>query len=310
VKAERYSYSNEPLKDLNFNKIAPEISFDLKKKHLNSSIKQSVYIRQVNVTKEIAVGNYLFRPPVYHYDSAFIAINEVVYTLNNSRKFNPYNVSLNIQQGDNFVKSFVTANYKVLLNKKGKAVDIRGFAGAFFNHDHLADGGYFFSPSSATGSDDYMYDNVFLGRSETNTDNILSHQSAESEGNMKVWTPLGRSGTWIGSLNFKAPLPGKIPFKLFADVVILPTKVSLNQSVVYDAGVYVPLVKDFVEVYFPLLMSQDIRDVFYLNNGDLVAPPNGDDPDKYRFKRMARMIRFTFNIHKLNPFEMVRNISL
>ena len=309
VKAERYSYANDPLKDLNFNKIAPEITFELKKKHLNSSLKQSVYIRQVNVTKEIAAGN-LHRPPNYHYDTAFIAINELVYMLNNNKKINPYNVSLNVQQGDNFVKSFITANYQVTLKKKGKAIDIRGFAGAFFNHDSLADGSYFFRPSSATGSDDYMYDNVFLGRSEVNNKNFLSHQSAESEGNMKVWTPLGRSGTWIGALNIKAPLPGKFPLKLFADFTVLPTNVTLDQSMLYDAGVYIPLVKGFVEVYFPLLMSKDIRDVFYLNNPDLATPPNGDDPDKYRFKRMARMIRFTFNIHRMNPFEIVRNLSL
>jgi hypothetical protein len=110
-------------------------------------------------------------------------------------------------------------------------------------------------------------------------------------------------------------LPGKIPFSLFADVVTfskdsMSTSGTKKQYLLYDMGLHFSLVKNIVDIYVPLLMSSDIKSTFYLNNQDLVAPPNGDDPDQYRFKRTARMIRFTFNINKLNPFELVRTLSL
>jgi len=308
MNAERYCYSNYGLPKLNFNKITPDLTFEIKKKHFRSSIKQTINIRQVRVTKEITIGDISFSPPIYKYDSVSTAINDFTYKIDNSRKINPYSVALNIHGDGGFIKKSITTNYQVTFKKKKKTLDIRFFAGVFSNLADMTNGNYFLHASGGTGVQDYLYDNVFFGRSET--DGLLSHQFTETEGAMKVYTPLGRTEGWLTSLNLKCSLPGKIPFKFFADFNMIPPDVILNQTMLYDAGVYIPLVKNIIEVYVPLLMSQDIKDVFYLNNADLVAPPNGDDPDKYRFKRTARMIRFTFNIHKLNPFDIVRNLSL
>ena len=307
VNAERYCYTDYGLPKINFNKITPEISFEIKKRHLRSSLKQTINIRQVNVLKEIAVGDNSFSPPMYKYDTINLSFNDFTYQIDNNRKINPYSVALNIHGDGGFIKKSITANYQVTFKKKKKALDIRFFAGAFSNPADMTNGNYFNHASGGTGAQDYLYDYVFLGRSEA--DGFLSHQFTETEGAMKVYTPLGRTEGSIASLNLKCSLPGKIPLQLFADFSLIPP-VSNSQTMIYDAGVYIPIVKNMIEIYLPLLMSKDIKDVFYLNNADLVAPPNGDDPDKYRFKRMARMIRFTFNIHKLNPFEMMRNLDL
>ena len=82
-----------------------------------------------------------------------------------------------------------------------------------------------------------------------------------------------------------------------------------KQYMLYDFGIHIPLIKNTVDVYIPLLMSQDIIKTFYLNNSDLV-PVASTNSDPNPFKRTLRMIRFTFNIHKLNPFDFVRNIDL
>ncbi|MBI4946220.1 MAG: M1 family metallopeptidase [Bacteroidetes bacterium] len=306
VNAEIYCYSNDPLQNLDFNKITPELTLEIKKKHLRSTLKQTIAIRQLNIMKDVAAYDSTYVSS-FQYDTARVVINDFTYLLDNSRKINPYNVALNVQQGENFVRSSITANYQVTFKENKKVLDVRFFAGEFVDNKNLADGNLFFNASGATGSHDYMYDNVFLGRSERS--GFLSHQFAETEGNMKVYTPLGRSNTWLASLNLKCPMPGKIRFKLFADISVIPKDAALKQTTLYDAGIYLPIIKGYVEVYFPLLMSKDIRDVFYANNTDLKNPtPNNPDPDMV--KRLTRMIRFTFNIHKLNPFELVRNISL
>lgn len=316
VNAERYCYGTTLLRNTNFNKVAPELTFELKKRHLNNAIKQTINIRQVNVLLEVPAGDYTVSPVKYHYDTTYVSINNLTYKFDNARKIHPYNALIDVQQMDDIIKTSLTANYKVTLKKDKKAIDIRFFAGKMI--DSTSNGNYYLYSSGTTGAHDYMYDHVFLGRSETPYSGNLSHQFAETEGGMKVYTPLGRSGDWLASLNLKVSLPGKIPFSLFADFATFaadgrqPTYAgdpTPPQRMLYDAGIYIPLLKDIVEIYFPILVSRDIKDVFYLNNTDLKAPtPDKNDPDK--FKRMARMIRFTFNIQRMNPFELVSDISL
>lgn len=310
--AERYDYSNDPLRNLNFNKIAPDLTFEIKKKHLNSSLKQTINIRQVNVWQEYANWDILQSPPYYKYDTNHVVINDLTYRIDNNKKINPYNISLNVQQGEGFVKSSVTANYRLTFKKKNKGFDVRFYAGKFIDNKKLENGNYYFYSSGANGTHDYLYDNVFLGRSEGK--GFLSQQFAATEGSMKVYTPNGRTRDWLGALNINCSLPWKIPFSLFADVTtfskdVMSTVGNKNQYLLYDAGLHFVIVKNIVDVYIPLLMSSDIKSTFYVNNYDLKSP-TADNPDPDMVKRTIRMIRFTFNINKLNPFELVRNLSL
>ncbi|MBI3501433.1 MAG: M1 family metallopeptidase [Bacteroidetes bacterium] len=291
-KGEQYCYLNDadPYSNLKFRKIAPEISFEIKKKHLRNTLKQTINFSQVNI----------FRDEVYSDNtvhSLWYQFHDITYLIDNSRKMNPYNIAFNYLQGERIAKTSVTANYKMNFKKKGKGLDVRFFAGDFLYDRNPINGNYFFYASGATGAHDYLYDYVFLGRSET--DGLLSHQFAETEGAMKVYTPLGRSKTWLASLNLKCSLPGKLPLKLFSDFTMLPPDAALNQTMLFDAGIYLPLMKGIVEIYLPLLVSKDIKDVFELNN-----------PDVKGFNENLHMIRFTFNIQKMNPFELVRNIDL
>lgn len=311
INAERYCYGTTFLPNTNFNKLAPELALEIKKKHLNNPIKQTIRIRQVNILKETAVGDYGFAPVVYHYDTLNIAINDLTYRLENLRKIHPYNIAANIQVDNYYLKTTLEANYRLTLKGNNKAVDFRGYLGhvafPFGGSSNYFDGNWLVSASGGTGSQDYLYDHVFLGRSER--DGLLSRQFTETDGAMKVYTPLGRSSDWLVAFNVKTPMPGKIPFKLFADLNFFPPGAARKETMLYDAGIYFSLIKDVVDVYCPIFVSRDIKDVFYLNNTDLKAPTaDKNDPDKFR--RMARMIRFTFNIQKLNPFQLVRNLSL
>lgn len=313
ITGKRYSYSNDPLERLNFYKIQPEVIFELKKKHLRNPVKQTIRIRQANITREVAVKQTDLVTPVFHYDSAYAAINDFTYTWANSRKIHPFNISVNVQQGQEFVKSSVTANYHISFRKRKKGLDIRLFAGKFLGNNDLSDGSYYFFSSGRMGTHDYMYDYTFPGRSET--DGFFSRQFADLEGNMKVYTPIGRTRDWLGALNFDLTLPGKIPFSLYADFVAfakdsMTTVGMFDRYTLFNAGLHFGVVKNIVDVYVPLLMSKDIKNTFYMNNSDLVPAGQSTDSDPSPFKRTMRMIRFTFNIHTLNPFELVKNLDL
>ena len=222
-------------------------------------------------------------------------------------------MAVNIQQNRDFVKSSVTANYKVTFKKKNKSLDIRFYAGKFLDNKNLSNGNYYFNSSGATGTHDYMYDNVFLGRSESTQ--FLSQQFAETEGNMKVYTLLGQTRDWMSALNLNCSLPGKIPFSLFADFSTFSTDSMTNvgvkkQYLLYDFGLHFSIIKNVIDVYVPLLMSSDIKNTFYANNANLVPVNKIGDADPSPVKRTVRMIRFTFNIQKMNPFQLVKNLSL
>lgn len=313
VSGKRYSYSNEPLEQLNFYKVQPELMLELRKKRLNSSIRQIIQTRHVNITKEVAVGDFSFSPPLLHYDSNYVSINDFTYVFGNNRKINPYSISLNIQQEISFVKSSLTANYHVTFRKRKKGLNIRLFIGKFLDNEFLSDGNYYFHSSGRMGSHDYLYDYTFLGRNEGN--GFFSRQFADMEGNMKVYTPLGRTRDWMGALNLDLTLPGKLPVSLYSDVVTfskdsLSTIGQFKQYTLFNAGLHIALVKNIIDVYVPLLMSKDIKNTFYINNSDLVPLGQTTYSDPNPLKRTMRMIRFTFNIHNLNPFDIVRNLDL
>jgi Peptidase family M1 domain len=326
MNADRYCYVNEKNYNtnktvgLNFNKIAPFVSFEIKKRHLISPVKQIITLREINVLQEYGLLYHISPPNVYEYDYRTISstVNEFNYLLDNGRKINPFNVGLNVQQwnstGDNYLKGSLTANYNITLKKKGKSIDTRFFVGKSFNDAAYPRTNFYLHASGGTGFQDYLYDNIFLGRYEAS--GFLSHQFTETDGGMKVYTPLGITDNWLAAANLKSSLPGKIPFKLFADFSSYQEYDRVSHTDIgeihflYDAGIYIPLVKNIVEVYFPILVSKNIKHVFYLNNSDLVDLSHLNDTDPQPLKRMLRMIRFTFNIKKLNPFELVRNLSL
>jgi hypothetical protein len=137
------------------------------------------------------------------------------------------------------------------------------------------------------GFTDYTYDHVFLGRNEFS--GILSQQMVMGHGGFKIPTPVGQSNKWLVAANIKADIPIGIPLGLFLDVGFgYQTTANLQ----YNFGVHVPLVEDVVEIYFPIFWSNDIQKAIDANG------------TKY-----VNMIRFTLQLEKVNPFQILRDFS-
>jgi hypothetical protein len=142
------------------------------------------------------------------------------------------------------------------------------------------------------GYQDYLYDNIYLGRSET--DGILANQFTENDGGFKFYSPNGQSGKWIAALNFKSSLGNiKLPVNLYADIGTCSNDGILTEQFLYDAGICLSLRKNIFEIYFPLLISKDLETYKKVNG--LTYPET---------------IRFTLNINLVNPFNLISNFSL
>lgn len=289
----RYAYSNDPF-DLNFNKIAPELILRLKKSMLRNPYDFIIRYRNIILMEDqykyaIPEGGSVIAKVPDSYTSNF---NVLDLTLSKNDAITPFDINLNVQQGQKIIKTGLTAHYSYNYEKKNKGFDVRLFAGTFIGTNAIDAGAYRFRLSGATGSQDYLYDNIYLGRIES--EGILSSQFTETDGGLKFYSPLGQSSYWIAAVNIKSSLGNmKLPLRLYADIGTGDGRSFLKEKVLYDAGVCLSFRKNIFEIYFPVLISQGFKD--YKEANDI---------------RYEETIRFTLNLNLINPFGLIRNFSM
>ena len=291
VTGTRYAYSNIPF-NMNFNKIAPELDIDFRKPEPTSPYSFSLRYRHITIIKDFYKGDYEFSPPIYTKDSVATNFNDITLKLSKYDAITPADISLNFQQGENMAKLALTAHYSYKFKQKNKGVDVRVFAGTFLGTNTLDAGPYRFRMSGQTGSQDYLYDNIFLGRSETTQ--VLSQQFTETDGGFKSLSFAGQSAQWLAALNIKSSLGNmKLPINLYADIGTCAKDGISQSNLLYDAGVCISLRKNMFEIYFPVLISQDFKN--YNTIYGLKYPET---------------IRFTLNLNLINPFDLIKNFKL
>lgn len=290
VKAARFTYTNEPI-DLNYNKVSPFINFIFKKKNARSPITQNLSYRAVMLFKENSIYYFDFATNKFapqKSENSYL-INDVSYKLDNKRAINPFSVSANYQSAVGMDKASVTGNYYITLKSK-KAFHFRMFAGKVFsNKSDFFDAR--FRMSGQTGYQDYMFDNFYFGRSAYSAPDVASQQFTESDGAFKTGSYAGQSDDWIVSFNIKTPTILKLPLFVYADAGAYHA-IGMDKSaeMLWSAGIGVPIIKNFVEVFFPVISSQNIVDA-----------------QKNYSERYIDKVRFTFYLNRANPFEVIKN---
>jgi hypothetical protein len=199
---------------------------------------------------------------------------------------------LNIEMNEVMGKVSLTEEHMFRLMKPGKGLYFRLFAGAFLYSQLPSDIDYRFRLSGYRGRNDYLFDLPYLARSETDF-NVLSGQVYPFDGYFKTPTPLGQTWDWLIALNFRADLPGILPLQFYFDAgtysdakVIVPS----SGGIPWNAGLIIKIKKDIAEIYIPLFMSNDIRDIYELNQVGF-------------FQRITWMVRFD----KLSMSEILKH---
>lgn len=279
-----------------FTKVAPELYIEFKNKNARSRLKQNIRFRNINIYKYNLIRYTDFE--VYEIYNTMDYFNELNYTAANTRLINPYSASVRFEQGEKFVKSSIEANYKFTYRKIKKGFEIRWFFGGFLYDkvDKTAWGkDYRFRLSGQNGAQDYLFDNYFMGRSQSN-DYYLGKQFTETEGGFKTFSYIGQTWKWLTAVNLKTSLPGKIPFKIYADIGTYDgakTAFTGSQLIVYEAGIDLCIFKGICDIYFPLFWSSDLK----------------DQSNFISYNNYGAKIRFTLYFNKLDPFKMIKNID-
>jgi hypothetical protein len=304
VNANRYHYytlqpgdyaflpETQPDRDLGFIKVAPELNFELKNKRARSPIKHTIQLRYIwtSTTEPIFTGDSASqRYEIKNIDRAFY---EASYKFANSRSISPYDFTVTLQQGDDMMKAQVEANYHLTF-MRNKNIDIRLFAG-IMGGDNT--GPYRFRMSGwgplGIGNHDYLYDHIFLGRSEDS--GFLAQQMVVADGGFKIYSPVGQSSSGLAALNITVPMPVKNKLlshiKVYGDFGMYGT--PGGSEFVYNAGVQVMLIRNICDVFFPVVYSKSIKDYYDANE-----------------LGYGNMIRFTLYIERLNPLSFIRRIK-
>ncbi len=297
LKTARFAFE-EDLISHSYNKIAPGVSFEIKKKRVNSTYTHRFGYRYVQIQKEYT--NFYFRASDTTYysfrDDFTYGVHDVLYQLNNNDALFPFTLKLNFLSGNDVQKISLSYNQKMYVNSS-KYFELRAFVGKMLymntSSTHpLVD--YRFRTSGWAGSNDYLYDYSYAGRAEPY--GLAANQFTEVDGAFKIYTPLGQSADWIAALNIKSPKVFKLPLKFYADIGTCANDglVVSSDNLLYNAGLEIIIVKDICEVFVPLLVSKNIQDA----NATAFYQYGGLD--------FWHQIRFTLNLNRANPFALLK----
>jgi hypothetical protein len=278
-------------RSMHYMRFQPEVELRFRKKHPRATLYTSltagaVFLREetFNYTERINNVNIVSKELN---DQSFYRIQ---YAVNDKRVLDPWSANLTVEANEDILKTEVELRYRISYKMKRKGFDIRLFAGTAFNDASGGRYGYFLSDRNGVfGSNDYAYDQLYFGRSET--EGWMSKQMGLRQGQFKAYTPFGQYKTWMATLNLIADIPVPLPIRVYADIGTtegladdLDAVYGLTSIFSYNAGLCLSIARETVEIYFPLFFSEEIKRYQETNN--------------LRFKDN---IRFVFNIAKLSP---------
>lgn len=273
-----------------FSKTEYEVDFIIANKKDRSKVKSNFSARLSDVALEIDRRG-----------SSRKSYLTFTYDRKNKRAIHPYEMNLMAQSFDQNWKVQGELNYHFNLNEKFEALDIRLFAGYFLENNNVgterfrltANNGRMIASSDleqfAYNTHDYLFDDIMLGRFISNGYALASQQIYKSNGAFKVGYNLGLSSTWLGALNINIPTPLK-KISFFADFGITQGILddfedkSINQPFLFDFGIQLNIVKNYFEIYFPLLYSEEFDNNYEVSGG---------------VTNYLNKVKFMFNINEL-----------
>jgi hypothetical protein len=261
-----------------FTKIVPGLRFSFAGRDPRSTVKKYIQwktflISETNLrfardtTNDIDVITY---PVEKRY------LNQLQFVVQNDRVLYPYQGTLQVEQGDAFVRAAFTGNY-FFNYKAGGGMNLRFFAGKFFytrpysTARRFETERYHLNMTGPNGYEDYTYSNYFIGRNEFM--GYRSQQLMIRDGGLKIRTDLlsgkiARTDDWLSAINFTTSipkqvdpfqlLPFKLPIRIFADIGTYAeawNKDANTAKFLYDAGLQLSLFHNTVNVYMPLFYS-------------------------------------------------------
>lgn len=202
---------------------------------------------------------------------AFRYLTQLTFSIRDPRILYPYSVHGQIQQAAQWYRINLGVNYFFNYeNTGGLSVRLFGAKFGYLGTRNPATDLSSFEPklTAVRGSEDYTYDNYFIGRNDFN--GLASQQIMMRDGNLKLRTDLfqglqGRSDNWVAAVNLNSTLPPQVippwlPLHLFLDLGTYADAWSDNPPTshfLYVGGAELDLFRHVLRIYAPLIYSSD-----------------------------------------------------
>ena len=268
---------------LRFSKFVPSLKYVFASKSPRSTISKWVQWKTYIIAEqELAFTRDTVRQiDIVAYPTNTRYINQLQFVILNNRVLYPYKGILQAEQGDGFIRTDFTGNY-FFNYPRGGGMNLRLFAGKFFYigaktfYSQFKTDKYHLNMTGPKGYEDYTYSNYFIGRNEY--EKYASQQIMIRDGGFKTRTDLlsakvGKTDDWLAAINLTSDIPNRfnplsllpfrLPIKLFLDVGTYAEAWKRNahtERFLYDGGLQLSLLKNVVNIYFPLVYSKIYRD--------------------------------------------------
>lgn len=285
-----------------FQKVAPHILFDLKRDPVSRPWKHQIGLRGIYLNSAITqVPDDAPRPPDplnLFLDERYAA--ELQYTARDDRKLGPTFIQATLlahetDGSSNFLRGSLELKRGFTYNARGKQLRLRGFGGAFIGSNSKPVN-RLQAWNLSWGAEDLLFDHAYLERGATQ--GTTGRQFNSQQGGFKTFFRGGGSETWTASLNVEFDLPFRFPISLFGSAGMAPLTTvttegrSTSTATYLEAGVGVQVVRDVVEVWIPLVVSDRIA-----------------KEQSYAGRDFGDRIRFVFALEKLDPTRALRKVK-
>jgi hypothetical protein len=315
--------------NITYEKFAPFIAIHLKPKKLRSSIEQQIELRYIMVNEQAQDRGYLYQFGFDHYGTG-----EVKYTYVNPHALYPITAKAFIQSGLHnvtFNKIGFEWNQGIKYKDGKKSAEIRIFSGGFLfdkidavgSKDDYYSSRTFYQAGAKSGSNDFTYDEAMIGREESlqnianpanagnsGSENLYGRQILASDAGFRNFASVGSSRSFLSALNLTIPAPIPVPIGIYADFsywqspsgytwisgVAGTTSVyyAPKMNLTYNGGIYVRVIKNVLSIYVPLVSSSDVKSAWDTNG----------------YTSFFSRTSFVFNLNKINPISLIRDLKL
>ena len=279
-----------------YSKLTPSVRFDLRRDPLSRPWEHQLTLRTVHLRHDATFTNMEGSEFNYHATDHYA---EISHTAMDRSALLPTLIRPAITAGERFVRGSLELQQGITYNKKKDQLRLRLFAGSFlWKSDAFLDRTEVWRLS--WGPEDMLFDHAYLARGPFDTD-VHGRQFQKQQGAFKTPFAQGRSDDWIAAFNMELDLPLPVPISLFSSWGMVPSRLTIHSngttevrntiSKYYEAGVGLQLIRDVMEVWFPLVVSDRIA-----------------DEEEFQQRQVSDRIRFVIDFAHFDPTRVLRNL--
>lgn len=273
-----------------YEKWTPSVRIDLHR-DLSRPIAHAIAFRGIFLNERVDAPE---ESPIISGSTRY-TFQEFVYEATRSNGIAPFNVNMTVLNSEAFTRASVEGHFIAIYDRKKHRVALRAFVGQFLRKEEAmmqARYGWRFH----AGNFDLLYDHLVFNRQPIGT--LTDQQLHKDLGGFKTPNSYGTSDTWMAALNLEIDAPLMLPLSFFGSVGASPvTMVTSAGSTTraefqYEGGIGLRVMRDVLEVWVPLVVSEDIDHQLLLRDFDF-----------------TERIRFVIALEKLDPSRALRNLA-